>query len=50
MTSTMSTWRSNQLSYNPSRGTKMIITYMIRKCKRKFGKFLMFLRRVMQEG
>ena len=38
MTPTMSTWCSNQLSYNPKRGTKRIIAYAWNKCKPYFSK------------
>ena len=38
MTPTMSTWCSNQLSYNPKRGTKRSIAHGKRKCKPQIAK------------
>ena len=40
MTPTMSTWCSNQLSYNPMRSAKGIITYCRIDCKRKSSEFI----------
>ena len=40
MTSTMSTWRSNQLSYNPARlsATRIILTQLKGKCNTQIAK------------
>ena len=37
MTPTMSTWCSNQLSYNPMRSTRRIIAQSLRNCKLFFA-------------
>lgn len=37
MTPTMSTWCSNQLSYNPMRSTEKIIAQSFRNCKLFFA-------------